>query len=232
MTLAEIIKFIGEFGIMAVICAIFLIQNKKDRQDQSEINKTIFQTMMTQFQELYGYAISGQNGHVLTPEEDAEAAHIDKLTNNYLQQIVKETGASRAMVVRYHNGGKDMAAVSFLKMSVTNEVVNVGYKPVMSDFQNQFRSMIDIVCDQLSTTGCSHISNLDMVKNLDNGTYELLKERGVRAIYCRALTNENNYVIGFIMTSYTNDNDIVEDQEKIHNLLGDKAKQISALLCL
>ena len=222
----EIAKSIGELGIMVIICAIFLYQNNKDRNAQNELNNTLFKTVIDKFNDTYNH------GHVLTQEEDSEAAHIDKLINEYLQQSVKETEASRAMVVRYHNGGKDMAAISFLKMSVTNEVVNVGYKPVIQDFQNQFRSMLNIVCAQLAETGKSYIPTLDTIKNKDVGTYEFLKNRGVRAMYCKALRNQNNYVIGFVTVTFMEDNKIEENMEDIEKTLDDKAKQISALLCL
>ena len=222
----EIAKSIGELGIMVIICAIFLYQNNKDRNAQNELNNTLFKTVIDKFNDMYNH------GHVLTQEEDSEAAHIDKLINEYLQQSVKETDASRAMVVRYHNGGKDMAAISFLKMSVTNEVVNVGYKPVIQDFQNQFRSMLNIVCAQLAETGKSYIPTLDSIKNKDVGTYEFLKTRGVRAMYCKALRNQNNYVIGFVTVTFMEDNKIEENMEDIEKTLDDKAKQISALLCL
>ena len=172
------------------------------------------------------------HGHVLTQEEDIEAAHIDKLINEYLQQAIKETDSSRAMVIRYHNGGKDMAAISFLKMSVTNEVVNIGYKPVIQDFQNQFRSMLDIVCEQLAETGESYIPALETIKNRDVGTYEFLRNRGVRAMYCKALRNQNGYVIGFVTVTFMEDNKTEENIENIKKTLDDKAKQISALLCL
>ena len=125
-----------------------------------------------------------------------------------------------------------MAAISFLKMSVTNEVVNVGYKPVIQDFQNQFRSMLNIVCAQLAETGKSYIPTLDSIKNKDVGTYEFLKTRGVRAMYCKALRNQNNYVIGFVTVTFMEDNKIEENMEDIEKTLDDKAKQISALLCL
>ena len=222
----EIAKSIGELGIMVVICAIFLYQNNKDRNIQNELNNTLFKTIIDKFNNMYSH------GHVLTQEEDSEAAHIDKLINEYLQQAIKETDSSRAMVVRYHNGGKDMAAISFLKMSVTNEVVNIGYKPVIQDFQNQFRSMLNIVCRQLAETGESYIPTLETIKTQDVGTYEFLKNRGVRAMYSKALRNQNNYVIGFITVTFMEDNKIEENIENIEKTLDDKAKQISALLCL
>ena len=61
---------------------------------------------------------------------------------------------------------------------------------------------------------------------------EFLKNRGVRAMYCKALRNQNNYVIGFVTVTFMEDNKIEENMEDIEKTLDDKAKQISALLCL
>ena len=51
-------------------------------------------------------------------------------------------------------------------------------------------------------------------------------------MYCKALRNQNNYVIGFVTVTFMEDNKIEENVENIEKTLDDKAKQISALLCL
>ena len=230
----SLLKAVGEFGIMAVICAIFLYQNNKSNDQQQQLMSQLFNQMIQQNEQMHASManIANHGSHVLTEEEDQNAKRIDKAINTYLQQLVATCHSSRAFVARYHNGGKDMTATSFLKLSCTNEVVNIGYSPVISDFQNQFRSMISIICEQLDETGESYIYDLETIHEEDTGTYEFLKGRGVKSLYAKALRNQNGYVIGFVMVSYTEQNEELQDAVVIKRELQDKANKISALLCL
>lgn len=230
----KLLQAIGEFGIMAVICAIFLYQNNKSNEQQQQLMSQLFTQMIQQNEQMHTSManIANHGSHVLTEEEDQNAKRIDKAINTYLQQLVAACHSSRAFVARYHNGGKDMTATSFLKLSCTNEVVNIGYSPVISDFQNQFRSMISIICEQLDETGESYIHDLEAIHKEDTGTYEFLKGRGIKSLYTKALRNQNGYVIGFVMVTYTEQNEELQDIALIKRELQDKSNKISALLCL
>lgn len=233
MAWLDVVRAVADVGVMIVICAVFIIRSNKDREEQAEMYKKMFDTMMTQFMEMVDKtSAQGHTPHVLTEDEDKTALEIDKVINAYLQNIVVDTGANRAMVTRYHNGGRDMAAVPFLKMSVTNEIVNVGNKPYISQLQNQFRSMLMMVRDSLDATGECYIPDTKAIKQQDVGTYEFLKAYGIRSAYFTALKNQNGYVIGFVVVFFNETNSCHENQEKIDHILQDKAKQISALLCI
>lgn len=233
MAWLDVVKAIADVGVMVVICAVFIIRSNQDRKEQAEVNKTMFNTMIKQFTELVEKVSSEKHEpHVLTEDEDKTALEIDKVINTYLQNIVVDTGANRAMVTRYHNGGRDMAAVPFLKMSVTNEIVNVGNKPYISQLQNQFRSMLMMVRDALDAEGECYISSAKDIKESDVGTYEFLRAYGIRSAYFTALKNQNNYTIGFVVVFFNETNSCHENIDKIDHILQDKAKQISALLCI
>lgn len=233
MSWLEVVRAVADVGVMVVICAVFIVRSNKDRQEQANQNKILFDTMMNHFTDLFDKMTSTQQTpHVLTEDEDKTALEIDKVINTYLQNIVVDTGANRAMVTRYHNGGRDMAAVPFLKMSVTNEIVNVGNKPYISQLQNQFRSMLMMVRDSLDAEGECYITDAKGIKNDDVGTYEFLRAYGIRSAYFKALKNQNGYVIGFIVVFFNETNSCHENQEKIDHILQDKANQISALLCI
>lgn len=223
MDAITIIRSIAELGVLVVIAGIFLwIVIKKDKK-HDEFNTKLFNTLMEQIKNCSG-------GHVLTPEEDKIAITIDNTLNSYLQSAVTDLEASRAFLARYHNGGKDMNSISFLKVSITNEAVNRGYKMIMGDFQNQFRAMVGYPVNQIDITGHCLVRNLDEIKDADIGTYELLKARKVRSFYCHKITNKDGYIVGALCILYNTDNKKQEDPDYIDQYISHMADQMSGVL--
>ena len=216
-------KSIIELGILTVIAALFLHRAEKSYEEQNDMTHKLFEMVVEQIKKCSG-------GHVLTEDEDRTAVKIDNMINSYLQSAVTDLNASRAMVARYHNGGKDMNAISFLKVSVTNESVNRGYQPVIADFQNQFRAMVGYPIAEIDRTGHCLIRNIEEIKDADIGTYELLKARGVRSVYCHKLTNATGYVIGAVLILYNNDNNYKEDADYVDRYISHMADKISGLM--
>jgi len=221
----SIAQSIAELGVLVVIAGIFLwIVIKKDKK-QDDFNTKLFNTILDQMKNFSG-------GHVLTPEEDTLAISIDKTIYSYLQTAVTDLEASRAFLARYHNGGKDMNSISFLKVSITNEAVNRGYQPIISDFQNQFRAMVGYPINLIDTTGHCLVSNLEEIKDADIGTYELLKARKVRSFYCHKVTNKEGYVIGALCILYNTNNKYKENPDDIDKYISHMADQISGALSI
>lgn len=214
----EVTKAIGELGVLIVIAGLFLYFYYKDKALRDEEFKQLFD------------AILNKENHVLTEDEDRIAKQIDKSINLHMRELVDALQPSKALLVRYHNGGKDMNGISFLKLSVTNEVAMRGVRPVISDYQNQFRSAIAGVCAGIDKEGHMYIPNLETIKEIDRGTYELMSAKNMRSCYCHAITNATGYVIGFLVILYANDNKAQENVEEIETLLALKANQISTLL--
>lgn len=227
-------KAILELGIMVVICSIFIVQNIKARKDQEASNEKLFELMIKQYESTFKKLIDNFNpgGHVLTEHEDRRALEIDRAIDDYLKQMIINTKATRSFVVRYHNGGRDMAAVPFLKCSITNEMTNAGVKPIMGEFQNQFRSIMAGVCEEIDRKGYSYITPEEKSELIDPATIELMKDRGIKNMYCRALRNSNNYIIGFVAVTFMVDNPEKPNEDIIYHCLRDKSQKISALLCL
>ena len=219
----EIAKSISELGILIVIAGIFLWIVIKKNKKQEELTTKLFNNLIDQMK-------ACSSGHVLTQEEDTLAISIDKAITSYLQTAVTDLGASRAFLARYHNGGKDMNSISFLKVSITNEAVNRGYQMIMSDFQNQFRAMVGYPINLIDTTGHCLVRNLEEIKDADIGTYELLKARKVRSFYCHKVTNEVGYVVGALCILYSDNNKFKEDPDHIDQYISHMADQISGVL--
>ena len=196
----------------------------KMNKDASDKSRQLFDFAMDRLKQQ-------SNPHVLTEEEDSLANKIDKSINSYLQSIVQELGPNRAVVARYHNGGRDMSGISFLKLSITNEQVSPDTIPIIGDFQAQFRSVASYICDKLEEDGYCYVEDLEEIKDKDAGTYELLKLRDGQSCYAKALKSRSGYVIGAIMITYTSKNKNVRPSlNTIDNVLTKKANEISTLL--
>jgi len=219
----SIAQSIAELGILVVIAGIFLWIVIKNNKKQDEFNAQLFKTVIEQMKLCAG-------GHVLTEEEDKTAVRIDNAIQGLIQKATSDLHCARIMVVRYHNGGKDMNSVSFLKLSVTNESVNYGYKPVMTEFQNQFRSIVGYPVKQIEISGHSYVEDIENIKEYDIGTYELLKSRNVRSYYAQGLVNTNGYNVGAVLVLYHNGDNYQENHEEIHKYLSHLSDQISGLL--
>ena len=219
----EIAKAIAELGILVVIAGVFIWFTIKSKTNQEEMFKKLFENLLNQMKLCAG-------GHVLTEEEDSRALQIDDNVNAVLQTAVSDLSANRIMVVRYHNGGKDMNAVPFLKFSVTNEQIARGSKPLMPLFQNQFRSLIAYPFREVDRTGKCMVPDLEALSEKDFGTYELFKNYDDRSFYAHALTTVNGYTMGVVVVFFENSNHAKENSEDIEHYMSVLAGQISALL--
>ena len=214
----EFVKAIGELGILIVIAGLFLFFYYKDKKQRDE-----------EFKMLFDKILNKETTHVLTEEEDRMAKQIDESINARLQHIVNTLQPSRVFLIRYHNGGKGIDGIPFLKFSVTNECTSRGVRSVMMEYQNQFRACIYEVCTRLDQQGFFYMESPEAIKN-DEGSYALMLEKGYRSIYCKTITNASGYITGFLAVLYKNDNKVKENVEQITEILEEETTSISALL--
>ena len=232
MNWAEIVKIYVEIGILG-LCGVLTVMIayfgfKRSQEDNKHKDKKLeknqdklddrFDAMLKMIQEqnhafqeqqlknneiLINNIVQGVTNHVPSSEENVKLTRITEEIDKTLQQILIYTGADRVDLVQYHNGGKGVNRQSFLKMSMTNEQVKVGVKPFMSEFKDQFRSVISYITKSLNEKGYCYINDAEEVKEFDPGTYEFLLNRGIESKYCMAIHNtQENYVIGFVCIEY------------------------------
>lgn len=231
MDWAELVKFYVEIGILG-LCGVLTVMIaylgfKRSRDDNKNKDKRLeknqdksddrFDTMLKLIQEqnkafqeqqlknnelLINNIVQGVTSHVPSSEENVKLTRITEEIDKTLQQILIFTNADRVDLVQYHNGGKGVNRQSFLKMSMTNEQVKVGVKPFMSEFKDQFRSVIAYITRSLNETGYCYISDAEEMKTVDAGTYEFLLNRGIESKYCMAIHSNDGTVIGFVCVEY------------------------------
>ena len=205
-------------------------QRNKDYKEEKEEAKKRNQELHDNYNLMIQEIVRGVSKKHLTPKESKSIALIEKQINDVINVILKETDASRVCIVKYHNGNKDMLGKSFLKMSMTNEVVNLGVAPMMTDFKDVFRSLLAYWCHEIETQEYCVIDDTDKIKDVDVTMYQYLHVRNIEAKYGIGLRDEDNNTIGFMCIEYLNKNDF--NLEKINQTITKNFPKIEALVSL
>ena len=260
MEWAELAKIYVEIGILG-LCGVLTVLIaylgfKRSREDNKSKDKRLaenqgklddrFDNMLKMIQEqnrvfqeqqlknnemLINNIVQGVTSHVPSSEENTKLTRITEEIDKTLQQMLIYTDADRVDLVQYHNGGKGVNKQSFLKMSMTNEQVKIGVKPFMSEFKDQFRSVISYITKTLNEKGFCYINDAEEVKEADPGTYEFLLNRGIESKYCMAIHNtQDGSVIGFVCIEYIKKESAKPDL--VDEVLKEKQKIFETLLNL
>lgn len=236
------IGILGLCGIIVVLITWLNFKRNQEREKNSEKNEderfnqmlNTLQEQNKQYQEqsnknyelLMQKLISGVSPHTLSAEEDNKLTKINEEIDKILQNLLSKTGASRANLVQYHNGGKGKNNQSFLKMSMTNEVTDVGVKPVISDFKDQFRNVLSYFVKEIGTKGYCYIDDYEKMKDVDYAMYDFLLCRNVQAKFGVAIhsDNDDNNVIGFVCLEFL-------DKDKVNlDIIDKELKQKEGIL--
>lgn len=199
---------------------------EEDREEQKKRNEELNQNYNSMIQDI----IKGVSKKHLTPMESKNIGKIEKQINDIINTILRETNASRVCIVKYHNGNKDMTGKSFLKMSMTNEVVNLGVAPMMADFKDLFRSLLAYWCHEIETNDYCIIPDVEKLKDIDITMYQYLSVRNIEAKYGVGLRDSENNVIGFMCVEFLNKTEF--NIEKINKSMAKNFPKIETLVAL
>lgn len=213
--------------------------DKKDNNNQTNFNELLKviidqnrqnqELLQKQFVELQNNVVKGVTTHTLSPEENALLSDIDFNIKDCLKRTQLKTDATRVALVRFHNGGRDMNGLSFLKMSMTSEVPKPGVTAIQPEFQSVFRSFFSYWCQELMKNGYCYIDHTEDLKDIDSTMYEYFKSRDIESVYGIAIT-KNNTVYGYIYMEFTTFKDV--DKAQVEHCLHDKKIKIETLLDL
>lgn len=258
MEFAEVIKAYAEVGVLGLCAVLMLIlfyksynrhtdreKKESERVDQSnnliqeqqssmlkslqEQQQKMFQLQFEQTKAMMEGFVKEVCTHTPSKEDNDKMLKISREVDYVLQDILNECNASRVSLVQYHNGGHGMNKQSFLKMSMTNERMQVGIKPLMPEFRDQFRSVLSYFVHEIDSKGQCYIADLEEIKSFDVGTYEFLKARNIQAKFGLGIKDHDGMTIAFVCAEFR-----FKEQanlEKIDNVLKHKQSALTALLC-
>lgn len=191
-------------------------------------NTELFEQVTKNNQVLMDEILHKITNHTPSEDENHKLTQISEQIDIVLQDILLRTGACRVSLVQYHNGGRGINKQSFLKMSITNEQVQIGVKPFMPEFKDQFRSVLAYFVKQLNDTGKCFIKDLEEIKTIDTSMYEFMNNRGIQSKFGIAIKSSDTFVIGFVCIEFTKKTN--PDIDKIDKVLSEKQDTIQTLL--
>jgi hypothetical protein len=198
--------------------------NKEFREFQTQVlsnNQVVTQQLIDKI-------IEGVYYHVPSIDENNKLTDVNVELDTILKEMLIELDASRVNIVQYHNGGKGINRQAFLKMSMTNEQIQVNVKPFMQEFKDQFRSVLGYFVNELNNSGKCYITNVDDMLEKDIGMYEFMKNRGIEAKFGYAIHDRNKCVVAFVCAEYEDKSKV--DIEKIDTSFKEHYKEIERLL--
>lgn len=220
--LTSLTKLLFDGLAMLVIILLYIRTNNNREKERKEERE--------RYNQMVDDIITGVHNAHLTPNESKNIAYIEKQINDTLNTILKETDASRVSIVKYHNGNKDMTGKSFLKMSMTNEVINIGVASMMTSFKDVFRSFLSYWCHEIEENGYCIIEDTENIKEQDITLYQYLKTINVQAKYGMALKDNYNNVIGILCIEFLDKDDF--DIKKIKTSLDENFSKIETLIAV
>jgi hypothetical protein len=121
----------------------------------------------------------------------------------YIQSMLGEFRSDRVYIFQYHNGGRGVGGIDFIKVSCTYETVTLGTRPQQKWLQQMpitllwaFVRLIDagvgVVCPCIE----------ECFSETDASTYETLRIQGIKSCYCVGLYSDSREPIGFVGVDY------------------------------
>ena len=148
----------------------------------------------------------------------------------YIQTMLGEYRADRVYIFQYHNGGRGVGGIDFIKVSCTYETVTIGTRPQQRWLQAMpitlvwaFVRLIDagvgVVCPCIE----------HCFRETDASTYETLRAQGIKSVYCVGLFSDSREPIGFVGIDYCSAKRELTKDELVK--LQIHAERISAMFC-
>lgn len=229
MDFGTIAKLVIDAGVSLACSSVLIFVFYKMITKQMEDSDAVRQASEEQNRKILERLLE-YTPYSITPKKYDENIAIDKEINSILLKLKSSLNPARAYLVTFHNGGKDLSGLSFLKMSMRNEVTAAGIKPLQSEFQNVFRNTLSYWCNELAENGICFVENYEDMEKIDASFYDFMSTRGVNSIYGIAVKSYDNHIIGFIGVEYINKPEV--DLERINHCLSDKKNKIEAVLDL
>ena len=218
MSVEEIIKSVGDYGVTIVCSAVLIFLFVKMFLNQDKMLKTFISDMQKSLKNQHP---SLQDSEVLD--------NINENINGLLHKSRNNLESDRAYLFLFHNGGKALSGLSFQKMSCVNEVVGLGVAPCSEQSQMIHRGNFSLLNSALKKDGLYFVPDTSIIESTDTFSYCFFKSRHVESAYIVAVKDSNGYIVGFVGVDYCMKN-IKVDENTIKETLLDLSSRVSSLV--
>jgi len=201
--LLTILNTINNYGIPLLISGMvllavwegikFVIAKLKRESDSQQKQVNMLTDML--------FKVVEEKFGLVNPIDFSNDPHTDKI-EDLLNALLQETDCDCCSVFSYHNGGTDMLGVPFQKMSCTNQKVRMGISPTANNFQAMYKSSLHYIVSAIKNTKHCYIDDIETLKSIDYGVYDILKQNNIKSMYCEGIMNLSGVIIGYVAISY------------------------------
>lgn len=176
-----------------------------------------------------------ENTHKKTKEQQQHEAllevrkNIDKTVNLSLERVLMRTGADRAFIFEFHNGGSNLGGLPFLKMSNTYEVVDTGIIPQRMHLENMSTSMYYALLSQIIEKDHLVIYTNIVEEGIPQIAYETLKFQKIHTTVLVRISDVKGRVVGYTGIDFVREEKQLQGNSHIQQVKA-LALEIGALL--
>ncbi len=145
------------------------------------------------------------------PQKTYKADYANKLVtagliDDILGLLLHSSGADRAYIFEYHNGGKSINNVNFQKLSNTHEVVNRGISTTIQGLQNLPVGMFARISRMIAKHEKVLVADVCDLKDVDESLHYFCMDRKAKSLYIHGIYDAHDLPIGFVGIEYLKQN--------------------------
>jgi hypothetical protein len=147
------------------------------------------------------------------------------IIKEHVNKLMLDIGAHRVAIYEFHNGGKNICGVEFIKYSCTYESVN-GIKAMQPTMQNRFVSELTFWYPNIMNNKLMKVTNTLEIANHDLSIHQYMVSNEIEQLYMWCIVYKNK-PIGLLEVNY-------KDSRKIDDIklyaIRDVALIVSSLM--
>ncbi len=188
--MTEILTAIGDYGISFVIAAIAIYG--------------VFRIMNVYIGKIEASVQSSKDEKKKEEKEHKELIEVRRVTDSQirtsLDRLLLRTGASRAFVFEFHNGGTNICGLPFLRMTNTYESLSAGMPTRLLSFGQLPSSILHSAAGDLLLDANTYICVGDEDEEAENTHHlatEYMRKVGIDTTVLARITSVSGTVLGF-----------------------------------
>lgn len=212
--IVSIVKLISEYGIMLVICGLFLY-----------ILIRLSGILIDYLQNKYSTKKTKSDHEATMVLRDEVNTQVTTLLNEYFPKF----DGDKIQVIEFSNSVTSVAYLPFKYMSCTYELTGLGISSTATTIQKLPTSLYTTFFAKLYENPYCLVDITDPeAVHYSGAFYSLMEENGAVCILCSMILDTNGKALGYVSIEDSENNFTDEDKERVHDL----ASKLSLVLSI
>lgn len=184
-----ILGMIQEQGLSVVLLVILLVVFIYDKFYKDNQISGLIHTALKKSKEDSAHELAGNiKGRTV----------VDSKINQIINEEMIRSGANVVVILQYHNGGKNVNGVDFIKMSCTHESV-YGVPSMMITYKDLPTSIVAPFSTAIENHGLVWFNDIREMMGTAPVAYSLLSPIGIKTLAGHGIYNVNNLPVGIVL---------------------------------